>query len=542
MKLQPFGIPPAPDIDTTEIAVPYTKTGAGKHYFSTTDNIGSLTSVNMDTLLINNRVFSNQTVTDLPEKEEGYYYIYYSASLSTAAMMIEFPAEPEPEVPEFIHYNGNDYTVKMMPYSYRGNTEYYIAVSGTISSYSSNALNIFEINGVNMNNASGLPDPEDGKKYFIHFKGARGNSTINIDGINDWSTLEDPAPIDTVTIDLPFTVNGAGEYYYSTTNALDSLSSSSVDELLVNRVDLSNQNTSNIPPAINGVYYIYYRSSLPSATASFYLPKPVEKDTLEVGIPYRASGSGKYYFSTGEDLYSVSSENMDTLLINDQDYTNLTITSLPPDINGKYYIYYSASQQTANMSLGAAPPDTVSIHLPFTKTGSGEQYYVTAEEIGEISSSGMLALDINGIDFKNRTSNDLPEKINGNYYIYYHAVNSDAAMTLQKTPENPEIINWNGNDYSFIEMPWSYIGSSVTRVYTYGKITSFNTNNFITSLEINGQSYTVNQTHTDPPASIDQKYFITITPKNHKGEFEIDGETKKFVYKLNIKVLLEGAL
>ncbi|MDZ7795850.1 MAG: hypothetical protein U5N56_01890 [Candidatus Marinimicrobia bacterium] len=119
---------------------------------------------------------------------------------------------------------------------------------------------------------------------------------------------------------------------------------------------------------------------------------------------------------------------------------------------------------------------------------------------------------------------------------------SDQTVTCSGVVEIPTVIEWNGNDYSFIEMPWTYDGGNVIRVYTYGEITSFSTNNFITSLEINGQSYAVNQTHTDPPASIDQKFFITITPKNQKGHFEIDGETKKITYKLNIKVLLEGAL
>lgn len=548
----------------TETMMPYSYKGQEETYIVVSGTVTSYSGDRLSIFEING--VNMNSASELPDPLDGKkYFIHFKGQNKNATINIsgsndwtvpedpEDPGdpedpepdpepEPEPEIPDHISYGGNDYSVEMMPYSYKGNTEYFIVVSGTIASYSGNALNIFEINGVNMNNASVLPDPLDGLKYFIHFKGSRGNSTFNIDGINDWSSDDPPAPVDTVSIDLPYTVSGAGEYYYVTDDALDSVSSSGMDELRINDVNVKNMNTSTIPEAINGQYYIYYKATSSLAAASFYLPEPVDYDTLAVNVPYSYSGSGRYYFSTGEELYSVSSSDMDTLLINEVDYTNVRTTDLPPSINGTYYIYYSASLAVASMILEPEPLDTVNISLPFSRTGVGEVVYATSEEIESVSSSNVEILTINGEDYGNRNSSDMPEKINNIYYIYYKASDPNAVLTIQKASDNPEVINWNGNDYTFIEMPWTYIGSSVTRVYTYGKITSFGTNNFITSLEINGQSYAVNQVHTDSPASIDQKYFITITPKNQKGEFEINGETKKIFYKLNIKVLLEGAL
>lgn len=458
MNLEAAEEPPVPSVDTTYVNVPFTQSGTGEFMFGISDEVAAVSSVNTDSLAINSIEYTNQTVTQLPARINGFYYIYYKALNENASMEITAPSEPDPEIPELISYNGNDYTVEIMPYSQTGNSEYFIVVSGTVSSYNSNRLDIFEINSVDMNGATELPGPVDGKKYFIHFKGKTGNAFFNINGDNDW-IAEDP------------------------------------------RID-----------------------------------------TLQIGLPFTKSGADTVFFTTTQEITALESSDLDSLAINGTEYTNMSVVDIPVPPDGRYYIYYEARLETASMNLSAAPLDTVNINLPFSKTGSDELYFVTAEEIGEISSSDMYALEINGIDYKNSISNDMPEKINGNYYIYYYAISSNATMNLKKAPENPEIVNWNGNDYTFIEMPWSYKGGTVTRVYTYGEITSFSTNNKISALEINGQSFGVNQTHTEAPPSINQKYYITITPQNPNGSFEINGVTKTIIHKLNIKVFLEGAL
>jgi hypothetical protein len=538
MTLEGVTAPPTPEVDTSYVSVPFTQSGAGEYVFAVNDQMGTLSSENVDSLTINNVEYTNQTVTQFPAKIDGYYYIYYKASDSFAELNITAPEEPEPEpeIPEYINYEGNDYEVVMMNYTQDGSGTAYFVVSGTIDVIDANKhVSSLIIN--NQNYTGQLPEPVDGKKYFIAYTGGNKNASLSVSGTNDWTPV-----IDTVSIDLPYTVSGAGEYYYVTDDALDSVSSSGMDELRINDVNVKNINTGAIPEAINGQYYIYYKASSSLAEAAFYLPEPVVYDTLAVEVPYSYSGSGQYYFSTGEEFYSVSSSDMDTLLINEVDYTNVSTTDLPPSMNGTYYIYYSASLATASMILEPEPLDTINISLPFSRSGEGEVVYATSDEIESVSSSNVEILTINGVDYTNLTSNDMPEKMDNAYYIYYKASDPNAALSIQKAAENPSVVNWNGNDYTFVEMPWTYDGANVTRVYTYGEISSFSTNNFINSLEINGVSYTVDQTHTDAPASIDQKFFITITPKNQKGHFEIDGETKKIIYNLNIKVFLEGAL
>jgi PKD repeat protein len=63
-------------------------------------------------------------------------------------------------------------------------------------------------------------------------------------------------------------------------------------------------------------------------------------------------------------------------------------------------------------------PTTVSI--PFTKDGAGEFCYVTSTAIAYINSWNMNSVEINGVDYTDTWSNNLPAAINGQWYIYYN--------------------------------------------------------------------------------------------------------------------------
>ncbi|MCF7859915.1 MAG: hypothetical protein K9N07_11435 [Candidatus Cloacimonetes bacterium] len=513
-----------------------------------------------------------------------------------------------------IIYNGNEYTETMMPYSYKGSTEYRIVISGSINSYSDSRMTTFEINGVDMLSSSALPAPEDGKKYFVHFKGKNKNATISFSGTNDWSE-----PIDTTSISLPYSESGAGEHYFSTADDLYSVSSSNMDILLINDIDFTNQTSIDLPARINGQYYIYYNASSAFAEADFTLIDTTEInlpfsktgkgrfyffttdelysvsstnmdtllineadytnqtstnisvapngnyyiyyvsssinaelslelepnapiDTINVNLPFTKTGIGQIYFSTTDDLFSVSSSNVDTLLVNDIDYTNQNSSSMPARINGNYYIYYSASSALAELSLKLEPLDTIAITPPFSTSGAKELYYSTTENIASISSSNMDALEINGTDFTNQNSSIIPPKINGYYYIYYKATSAQASMMIGEEAEEPypDIVNWNGNDYTRVDLPFSVTGGSAQYIYVYGTISDFSSTR-VNTLLINGSDYT-NQSSTTMPPSIEGKYFIYYDPKNKNSYFEINGLTEELVYILNIKVMLQGAL
>jgi PKD repeat protein len=79
-------------------------------------------------------------------------------------------------------------------------------------------------------------------------------------------------------------------------------------------------------------------------------------------------------------------------------------------------IQVNSSEPTCN--------DPITITIPFENDGSGEYCYVTSEDIGNINSWNMEVVEINGVDFTNEWSSNLPAKIGGKYYIYLQAQHS----------------------------------------------------------------------------------------------------------------------
>jgi uncharacterized repeat protein (TIGR02543 family) len=63
----------------------------------------------------------------------------------------------------------------------------------------------------------------------------------------------------------------------------------------------------------------------------------------------------------------------------------------------------------------------VTISLPFTKNGAATSCYVTSGDIYYINSWNMDVVEVNGVDFTNVWGNNMPARIDGNYYIYYQA-------------------------------------------------------------------------------------------------------------------------
>jgi hypothetical protein len=61
----------------------------------------------------------------------------------------------------------------------------------------------------------------------------------------------------------------------------------------------------------------------------------------------------------------------------------------------------------------------MSTPLPLEINGVGEYCYVTSGNIDNINSWNTEQVEINGVSHTNSWSNQMPAKINGNYYIYY---------------------------------------------------------------------------------------------------------------------------
>ncbi|WP_161636315.1 Ig-like domain-containing protein [Saccharicrinis fermentans] len=67
------------------------------------------------------------------------------------------------------------------------------------------------------------------------------------------------------------------------------------------------------------------------------------------------------------------------------------------------------------------PTNSTNIELTYKHDGAGEFFWVTNENINYANSWNLDKLEINGVDYTNKWSNSMPDKINGTYEIYYVA-------------------------------------------------------------------------------------------------------------------------
>ena len=269
----------------------------------------------------------------------------------------------------------------------------------------------------------------------------------------------------------------------------------------------------------------------------------------ETMMPYDYSGTTETFVVVSGTIDNYSSDKMSVFEINGVNM--LSATTLPSPVDEKkYFIRLIGQNRNGSVSItgtndwstggGGNEVDTSAINVPFSKTGVGRYYFYTADSIGRIVSSDMDTLTINDVDYTNQTVETLPERIDGQYYIYYSASSISASMDIEAPAADANVITYNGNDYTRVAMPYSLDGGSAAYIFVEGIVDYVNSNDMNT-LEINGVDYT-NTYSTTMPAAVDGKYFIYYNPKNWKSHFEIDGTNGSGELVLNIKVLLEGAL
>ena len=73
----------------TSQSTPFTQTGSGSYFYSTSDPIDSVITSNLDFFLINNAQYTNGTITNFPAKINGNYYFYYGTTSSSGSLEIK---------------------------------------------------------------------------------------------------------------------------------------------------------------------------------------------------------------------------------------------------------------------------------------------------------------------------------------------------------------------------------------------------------------------------------------------------------------------
>jgi hypothetical protein len=183
-----------------------------------------------------------------------------------------------------INNGGTDYTEALMPLSQGGSANYYYVVMGsniTVTCSGNRDVFNFTVNGtdyVGANNASVPASADD--RYYIYYSGKKSTGAFTVSGTNDWTTQ-------TYTpVSAPFSQSGAGSYFYSTSDPIDSVITTNMDFFLINNADYSNSTVTNLPAKINGNYYFYYGTTSASGTLDIkdYSPKLNVKVFIEGGL------------------------------------------------------------------------------------------------------------------------------------------------------------------------------------------------------------------------------------------------------------------
>lgn len=183
-----------------------------------------------------------------------------------------------------INNGGTDYTESLMPLSQSGTGTYYYVVMGsglTVTGGSNGDVATFTINGTDYratSNATVTASADD--RYYIVYTGRKSAGSFSLSGTNDWTTQTYTSKT------APFTQSGAGSYFFSTTDAIDSVVTSNMDFFLINNAEYSNQTVTSLPAKINNTYYFYYGTTNTSGSLDVkdYTPILNVKFFMEGGL------------------------------------------------------------------------------------------------------------------------------------------------------------------------------------------------------------------------------------------------------------------
>ncbi|MCK4529802.1 MAG: hypothetical protein KAU44_01380 [Candidatus Marinimicrobia bacterium] len=183
-----------------------------------------------------------------------------------------------------INNGGTDYTESLMPLSQSGTGTYYYVVMGnglTVSAGSNGDIATFTINGTdyrNTSNATVTVSTDD--RYYIVYTGRKAAGAFSISGTNDWTTQTYTSQ------NAPFSQSGSGSYFYSFSDAVDTVVTSNMDFFLINNIDYINQTVTSLPAKINNTYYLYYGTTNASGSLEVtkYTPELNIKLFIEGGL------------------------------------------------------------------------------------------------------------------------------------------------------------------------------------------------------------------------------------------------------------------
>ena len=125
----------------------------------------------------------------------------------------------------------------------------------------------------------------------------------------------------------------------------------------INGISYIDADVIDIPVSEDNRYYIVHQGK--TAISRFTVDGINDWTTQEytqIKAPYKQVGKGNYFYSTSTSIDTVLASNLDFLMINNVEYSNGIITDLPDRVNWQYYIYYSSTQNSAELKVKEYSP------------------------------------------------------------------------------------------------------------------------------------------------------------------------------------------
>ncbi len=201
--------------------------------------------------------------------------------------------------------------------------------------------------------------------------------------------------------------NGYNVYYSTSTNSdLNAETYSLVDGGYLLPDDEEDDDTTSTTVSVTGV-------SLSATSAEISIDGTYQ---LEATItPEDATNQNVSWTSSDEAIATVSSDGLVTGIA--LGTATITVTTEDGD-------YTATCSITVDSSSSSTPEDSDTISIPYSFYGEGQYYWVTTQEMEYVNSWGLNELTINGEDFTNVWSNDLPDAVDGVWVIYYDGSSS----------------------------------------------------------------------------------------------------------------------
>ena len=158
------------------------------------------------------------------------------------------------------------------------------------------------------------------------------SSAITVTGGGSGTPCDNP-----VTISIPFSQDGAGEYCWVTSQAIAYINSWNMQLVEVNGVDYTNVWSNSLPATLNGNYYIHYIGQFPwshfeapatKGAENHYLKEPVTDISIFPNPANEVFHVTSRYKMSVIDLLSVNGETVLHKTVNGNSYT-LNVNGLP---------------------------------------------------------------------------------------------------------------------------------------------------------------------------------------------------------------------